>query len=78
MEFKSLKCVKITKSELEDIQLIYDTSSCMVDAVDRVADYLIKDNIQHCKQLPSYLVKSLARNLVMAVVNRYSYMKVID
>lgn len=71
MKFNSKgKCVSITKSEYEDVKLIYETSSCIVEACDRVKEYLDAANIENTVDIVFYLVQ--------AVVNDYKYMKVVN
>lgn len=77
MVFKKLKCVEITRSEYDDIKFIQSISSCQADAIDKIIDYLIKDNKVN-SNLPRYVVKDIAYNLYMTIDNDYKYMKIID
>lgn len=77
MLFKKLKCVEITKSEYNDIKFINTISHCQAEAVDYVADYLVKDRKVDAN-LNAYVLRDLAYNLYMAVMNDYKYMKVVD
>ena len=77
MKFKGTKCVEIKKSEYDDIKFIDTISHCQAEAVDYVMDYLIKDKKVDAN-LNAYVLRDLAYNLFMAVMNDYKYMKVVD
>lgn len=77
MKFKGTKCVEITKSEYDDIRFIQSIASCQADAIDKVIDYLTKDNKVNTT-LPRYVLKDIAYNVYMAVDNDYKYMKIVD
>lgn len=74
MIIKNNKVVELTKSEYEDIQLIWGSSTCLADAYDKMCDYLDKN---HKFDNLDYRTKSdIASNIVNAVVNNYKYLKV--
>jgi len=75
MEFKKLKCIKISKSEYDDIKFINSISSCSKEAIDNVKEYLIRDGKVDLK-LNDFVLSELAYNLYNAVINDYKYLKV--
>ncbi len=77
MKFKNLKCIEIKQSEYDDIKMINTISSCQAVAVDNVIEYLIRDG-KVAPELPRYIIKDMAYNLYMAVINNYKYLKVVD
>lgn len=70
MLVKGTKLKEITKSEYEDIQMIYSISTCHKDAQDKVFEYL--------KEKLEYVNKDIAYNVLNAVIYNYKYMKVVD
>ena len=73
MKVKDNKLVECSKKEYEVIKKIYKNSTCLACAVDNVITYFF-----HESKAPIYALKNVASNMILAVINDYKYLKVID
>lgn len=82
LKFKNSKLVECTQKEFDKIKSIYDHSSCFAGAQAITYVLLVSGQLQYktkenCKYLSTTVVKDMAFNVLMAVVNKYKYLKVV-
>ena len=78
--FKRNKLVECTEEEFKFIERVLDRSSCIVSAVSQIRTYMLRGDLEwnEPKFYSTNLVSELATNAVMAVKNKYKYLKVVS
>lgn len=82
LKFKNSKLVECNQKEFDEIKSIYDNSSCFANAQAITYVLLVNGKLQYktkenCKYLSTTVVRDMAFNALMAVVDKYKYLKIV-